>query len=143
MEIMDRVFLFGVNERPLLEHGWYDPERCGEGPLFRATAAKARLTLPKKPIEEIALICGAPVRSLGRPLRAALIDPWERSTPVVVSWDAWHMRRYRPPSSGSLVEFLDIVIEDPWSPSRLFGSTDRRILGLWVTAIRLSISSER
>ena len=138
---MERIYLFGRNERTLLRDGWYDPERFEGGPLFRATAARARLCLPKEPITEIALLCMAPIRLLDRPLGAALIDPWKRTVPVGFSSDAWHVRRYRPPSPGSIVDFLDIVVENPWSPSRLFGSYDRRIVGVWVSAVKLSIGN--
>ena len=136
---MDRFYLFGFNEMTLLGDGWYDPERLEGGPPFRATSAQARLILPKCFLDEVAIICGAQTRFTGQPLRAALRDPWEHTTPFMISSDAWHIRRYVPPSQGRIVDYLDIMIENPWSPSRVLGSSDRRVIGLLVAAVRLSI----
>jgi hypothetical protein len=138
---MDRIYVFGFNEMPLLGDGWYDPERLEGGPAFRATAPRARLVLREWGVDEVILICSARPTFTGEPLRAALVDPWQRTTPVVISSDAWHMRRYVPPCRGEVVGHLDIVVENPWSPRQVFGSADRRVLGLLVWAVRLSIRS--
>ncbi|MFH1743805.1 MAG: hypothetical protein ABIH23_32775 [bacterium] len=136
---MDRFYLFGFNEKTLLGDGWYDPERLEGGPPFRATSARARLVLPKCRLDEVVIVCRAHTRITGQPLRVTLRDPWEQRTPVTISSDAWHVRRYVPPSQGHIVDYLDIMIENPWSPSRVLGSNDRRLIGLLVAAVRLSI----
>lgn len=135
---MQQVYLFGFNEKSLLGDGWYDPERFEDGPLFRATAAAARIFLGERSVDEVVLICSARPTLTGEPLRAAVVDRWERTTPVVISTDAWHIRRYVPPHPGEVVGHLDIVVENPWSPSRILGSRDRRALGLLVSAVKLS-----
>jgi len=134
---MDRLYLFGFNEKPILRDGWYDPERFEGGPLFRATAAEARLFLGERDVDEVILICSARPTLVGEPLRAALLDRWERTTPIVISTDAWHIRRYVPLRHGQVVGDLKIVVENPWWPGRAFGCGDRRSVGLLVSAVRL------
>lgn len=139
---MDRVYVFGYNESPILGDGWYDPERLQSGPVFRATSRRARLILAESTVEEVVIVCSARPTSTGEPLQAVLIDPWQRATPIVLTCDAWHLRRYLPPERGTAVEYLDIVVENPWSPGRVFGSRDPRVVGLLVCAVRISSSND-
>ena len=136
---MNEIYLFGFNETPLLGDGWYDRERLEGGPVFRATSARARLILSERRVDEIVIVCAARPTWTGEPLRAALVDPWQRTTPIVIPNDAWYLRRYVPPHRGDVVSYVDIVVENPWSPSQVFGSGDRRMIGLYVRALRVSV----
>ncbi len=135
---VDLVYVFGFNEASIIGEGWYDPERLQEGPVFRATSRRARLILAASSVEEVLIVCSARPMSTGEPLQAALIDQWQRSTPIVLTCDAWHLRRYLPPGPGVAVEYLDIVVQNPWSPGRVFGSRDPRLVGMLVCTVRVS-----
>nr|HPO10712.1 hypothetical protein [bacterium] len=136
---VNRFYVFGFNERPILGEGWYDLERLGDGPPFRATSGKATLILPKFDLRELVLICCAQTKITGEPLQVDLIDPRRQVTQMEISSDAWHIRRYVPPEPGQSLEYLEIFVRNPWSPNRLLGSPDRRRLGLFVSAIRLCL----
>lgn len=134
---VNRFYVFGFNERSILGEGWYDLERLGDGPPFRVTSARATLILPKFGLQELALICCARTKTTGQPLQVDLVDPRGQVTRMDLCSEAWHIRRYIPPEPGQPLEYLEILVRNPWSPNRLLGSSDRRLLGLFVSAIRL------
>lgn len=128
---------FGVNEAPFLGEGWYGRERFHGGITARQTARRATLSVDLNNAAEIALTFTGHTETLGRPLRGQLFAGERKLNDLIITNNAWKMTRTQLPEP---VEGDTLIIQtvDPWCPDEYFRNGDGRIVGLVISALRIT-----
>ncbi len=129
--------VFGVNEAPFLLEGWYGRERFHGGITGRAIGRSARIAIDLKGAEELAITYVAHTETVKRPIHGALLIGEMLLGRLNVTNNTWKTSRWHVPE-GMPDEPLTIETHNPWCPNDYFHNGDGRIVGLVVSAIRVT-----
>ena len=134
--IYSLVITVGINDRKVLEEGWYGLEKSPEGLVYRASTREALLKVPfAHQRVHVTLLLSARAKDAKEPLKGIVSTSAGTDFTFELATNHWTVRR------GSLDvgedRLIRVLVYNPWSPGQLYKNGDERSLGILLSALHV------
>jgi len=131
-----KAILIGLNDRNVLQEGWYGLEKSPEGLLYRASSPRAEWKIAGFSGRiQLTLLLAARPEHAGKPLQATISTETGSKFELRLGTNQWTTRNgeLNLPADGKMA----LEIHTPWSPHQLYQNGDARSLGILLSALHI------
>lgn len=132
------LILAGINDRTVLDEGWYGLEKSPEGILYRASSPKSTFIIPvlNPSILLTFLLAGRPEHT-GEPLSFTITSNDSTLADFQLNTNHWTTRQVNVSLKNE--QRIHLKVKNPWSPDNIYKNGDVRSLGILLSAIRIEM----
>ncbi|MEW6238123.1 MAG: hypothetical protein AB1656_22265 [Candidatus Omnitrophota bacterium] len=131
-----KAILIGLNDRKVLQEGWYGLEKSPDGLLYRASSVRAEWKIAGFGGRiRLTLLLAARPEHVGKPLQATVSTETGTKFEFQLGTNQWTTRNGELilPADGKIA----LEVYTPWSPHQLYQNGDARSLGILLSALHI------